>query len=71
MSVDIVAGKAFDKLNEAYERDMRISDVYDNLSVRGWKLEPYVRESKKTRRNDLCPCGSKEKYKKCCIKKGA
>lgn len=27
------------------------------------------KENKKVSRNDLCPCGSGEKYKKCCLKK--
>ena len=28
--------------------------------------EPFVREEPKPGRNDLCPCGSGKKYKKCC-----
>ena len=27
--------------------------------------EPFVREEKKTGRNEPCPCGSGKKYKKC------
>jgi uncharacterized protein YecA (UPF0149 family) len=27
----------------------------------------YIRESEKIGRNEPCPCGSKKKYKKCCI----
>jgi SEC-C motif-containing protein len=42
----------------------------------GWKFEdgvfvsetPIVRETPKVGRNDLCPCGSGKKYKKCCGK---
>ncbi|WP_304518974.1 YecA family protein [Clostridium estertheticum] len=30
--------------------------------------EPTVREESKVGRNDLCPCGSGKKYKKCCGK---
>lgn len=30
--------------------------------------EPYVRESKKIGRNEMCPCGSNLKYKHCCGK---
>jgi len=30
-------------------------------------VEPYVREEPKVGRNDVCPCGSGKKYKKCCI----
>ncbi len=37
------------------------------LSHRGQSHEPYVRHSKKTGRNDPCPCGSGKKYKKCCL----
>ena len=29
---------------------------------------PYRRETEKVGRNDLCPCGSGKKYKKCCGK---
>ena len=40
----------------------------------GWKFadgelvgeKPIVREEPKVGRNDLCPCGSGKKYKKCC-----
>lgn len=30
---------------------------------------PYVRAAPKTGRNDPCPCGSRKKYKKCCLLK--
>jgi preprotein translocase subunit SecA len=35
----------------------------DNASV---KAKPVVNKDKKVGRNDLCPCGSGKKYKKCC-----
>lgn len=31
---------------------------------------PYVRSGEKVGRNDLCPCGSGKKFKKCCMGKG-
>lgn len=31
--------------------------------------KPFIREGKKIGRNELCPCGSGKKYKKCCINK--
>lgn len=31
-------------------------------------LAPIVRETPKVGRNDECPCGSKQKFKKCCGK---
>ena len=30
------------------------------------KIEPFVRDTQKVGRNDLCPCGSSKKFKKCC-----
>ena len=32
---------------------------------------PVVRAQPKIGRNDLCPCGSGKKYKKCCLEAGA
>ena len=40
---------------------------YDDLPL--WP-ETYIREGPKIGRNDPCPCGSGEKYKKCCLDKG-
>ncbi len=34
------------------------------------RQKPVVREESKVGRNDLCPCGSGKKFKKCCGKKG-
>jgi preprotein translocase subunit SecA len=33
--------------------------------------EPRTLDGQKVGRNDLCPCGSGKKYKKCCLLKGA
>jgi len=41
-------------------------EVFDDEYV--LPIKPYVREGKKTGRNDPCPCGSGKKYKKCCGK---
>jgi hypothetical protein len=30
------------------------------------KLKPFVRQEPKLQRNDLCPCKSGKKYKRCC-----
>ena len=35
---------------------------------KGIKGVTYVRKTPKIGRNDLCPCGSQKKYKKCCLK---
>jgi len=45
------------------------------LGILGWKYtmfsntktDTYKRSEPKIGRNDLCPCGSGKKYKKCCI----
>lgn len=40
----------------------------NNIAI-AWREGIYfTRQSKKVGRNDLCPCGSKKKYKKCCGK---
>jgi preprotein translocase subunit SecA len=31
----------------------------------------FVRRVEKIGRNDICPCGSGQKFKKCCIRKAA
>ncbi|HCM41227.1 MAG: hypothetical protein A2070_10970 [Bdellovibrionales bacterium GWC1_52_8] len=38
------------------------------VDARGLKQGPYQREEPKVGRNDPCPCGSKQKFKKCCGK---
>src|SRR6202795_3377770 len=35
------------------------------------RVEPRTADGQKVGRNDLCPCGSGKKYKKCCLLKGA
>lgn len=30
------------------------------------KIPQYVKDTPKVQRNELCPCGSGKKYKKCC-----
>ncbi len=48
---------------------MKLSNHYaDDL---GWceSVPPFVREEPKVGRNDPCPCGSGEKYKRCCYGK--
>ena len=46
-------------------------DEYDRLTTMARKraektIEQYLRKNKKIGRNELCPCGSGKKYKKCC-----
>lgn len=39
-------------------------DPYNNVPE---IIDPYIRDTPKTGRNDPCPCGSGKKYKKCCM----
>ncbi|MBP7793338.1 MAG: preprotein translocase subunit SecA [Candidatus Goldbacteria bacterium] len=43
-------------------------EMYTNSPEGTQKVETYRREQPKIGRNDLCPCGSGKKYKKCCGK---
>jgi len=62
------------RTGDIYDEDevFRIESLYPN------KLAPYVKKmamaptpvqmlTKKVRRNDMCPCGSGKKFKKCCM----
>lgn len=40
---------------------------YHGFPFFNWFEEPYVRETRKIGRNEICPCGSGKKYKKCCL----
>lgn len=44
---------------------MQAADYIEYL--RHKKTKTMYREHKKINRNDLCPCGSGKKYKKCCL----
>ena len=49
-------------MNNAYDKDG--NKIFD-VEGRRINAKPYVRESRKTGRNEPCPCGSGKKYKKC------
>jgi len=49
------------------EKRNAIKDILQSLNL--GISEPYIREDDKVGRNDLCPCESGKKYKKCCGKK--
>ncbi|MFA5479259.1 MAG: preprotein translocase subunit SecA [Candidatus Muiribacteriota bacterium] len=42
------------------------TEAFENKSDNTAKKEPVKRQGDKIGRNDLCPCGSGKKYKKCC-----
>ncbi len=78
-SVD--AGRTEDYLNSDIIREA-ISDARYNPimgsgipNIDSWvnhisDEQPYARAHRKIGRNELCPCGSGKKFKKCCIEKG-
>jgi hypothetical protein len=62
------------ELLNIYDRYNQIINTWagykdDDYNTKNTKNEPY-RSDPKIGRNDLCPCGSGKKYKKCCIDKG-
>ena len=74
IAVDDIEPPPFPSLYEPYIlRAQPIIELADSmLPVR--RVSKYARprtdaelEAPKIRRNDLCPCGSGQKYKKCCI----
>ena len=61
----------------ATEQDVAppVEDAVDNLQTSGSEpgegrtsVAPIVNDTPKVGRNDVCPCGSGKKYKKCCGK---
>ena len=44
--------------------DVKKNPVCEKVVYRGNK--PYEKKEAKTGRNELCPCGSGKKYKRCC-----
>ena len=52
---------ANDEDDEDEYEDEDEDDIWDT------PLEPIRRETPKIGRNDPCPCGSKKKYKRCCL----
>jgi preprotein translocase subunit SecA len=43
-----------------------MQEAADRVQGDATKVKQIVREAPKVGRNDLCPCGSGKKYKKCC-----
>jgi len=61
--------KTWDKemLFSAAETEMELRNKMDNLAS-NMEEKGYVEtKRKKLGRNDLCPCGSGNKFKKCCL----
>jgi len=61
--IQIAEPKAVEALATPKEQEMSYS--HNDGPV---KKTPVVRAADKVGRNDLCPCGSGKKYKKCCGK---
>jgi Predicted metal-binding protein related to the C-terminal domain of SecA len=63
-----MVGAGADWLYELPEWDALIDEERRKELYKEQKLSTTVRKEKKVGRNDPCPCGSKQKYKKCCGK---
>jgi len=61
-----------DDLEEAFQRRKRRELESARMAGAGERqaVQQVVRSAAKVGRNDLCPCGSGKKYKKCCGAKG-
>jgi len=53
--------------SDAYRRDSTASGLHDDEWTSDVPGETFHREAPKVGRNDLCPCGSGRKFKKCCL----
>ncbi len=75
--VEEVLARGKDKVLEELRTDRRYWFIRDTVSEMEWwasfepsPLRPAVRADRKVGRNDLCPCGSGKKYKRCCGRPG-
>ena len=47
----------------------RLEELQERIdTMKETRVEQVIRKGQKIHRNDLCPCGSGKKYKKCCGK---
>ena len=54
------------KMNDATMMK-RIEELQERIdTMKETRVEQVIRKGPKIHRNDLCPCGSGKKYKKCC-----
>lgn len=54
-----------DRINE----ELKLDTKKERKPLPIWtENKPYIKEGPEVGRNDLCPCGSGKKYKKCCMK---
>ena len=54
---------------QRWEKEDAENDARERGGDYGYDETTYVRPEPKIGRNDLCPCGSGKKYKKCCLSK--
>jgi uncharacterized protein YecA (UPF0149 family) len=76
----ISTGMIMDSVANTQNMQMSADEVMNNYVTQGnpaqlaqfmpRKPKQMVREHGKIGRNDLCPCGSGKKYKKCCLSSG-
>ncbi|MFP4471513.1 MAG: SEC-C metal-binding domain-containing protein [Bacteroidales bacterium] len=65
----ILGREAFESFKEALEEECEreVGKRPEESAPVKPKREPFVRSHEKVGRNDPCPCGSKLKFKKCCL----
>lgn len=72
MVSDLFAKALAKATGQPYEGDNDSRDYldYEDDFSYAQPTSPIVRNSPKVGRNDPCPCGSRKKYKRCCLRKG-
>lgn len=67
--MDLVSNAQVETDTQSIEAAAVKSQQVNNVRYLG-KTKTIIREYEKISRNDLCPCGSGKKYKKCCLDSG-
>lgn len=60
-----------DALEASEEQRDKAARIVAQAEAAGAEAVPFVRTAPKVGRNDPCPCGSRKKYKKCCLGNGS
>ncbi|QDT42034.1 preprotein translocase subunit SecA [Gimesia alba] len=63
-----VTSTVHEEVTDDYDYDEPVSEGEQPPEPTERSIEPIVNQQPKVGRNDLCPCGSGKKYKKCCGK---
>ena len=68
--MQIISIDPYMKLVNETMSDVELMNLQRTAQVMGYRGpdQPYVRQTPRIGRNEMCPCGSGKKYKHCCNK---